>query len=187
MRLGNNQWGKTHTKKLMALFPRLESLDFGTCKKASHHHKFTDLKLPNFPLLTSFEYTWCYDAGPESMIIDNILEGRAAVLKKLVLHRMEGMTMTQTFAVTDLFLDKLATCPNLEHLSLEGALAFTDDAVQRLAAACPKLKVVMLQRSMIFFERFDFCKAIISPRLTDASKATLAHVGTVHLSGWHVV
>jgi len=150
--LGNHNWGSTSTKRLFKLFPALEVIDFGACKKVAHHHALTDWNLPAVPQLRSFTWGWCFDYVTTRALV-NLVHGREA-LECLVLGNVEGMGEQGCSGVSDEFLEELGrSCPALKTLSIQGDLRFTDRGVLALLDGCKELKKLVLKKSTIFHQR----------------------------------
>lgn len=150
--LGNHQWGKASTRKLLNLVPELERLDVSSSKKVAQAD-LTDFALPAAPNLSAFSWGWAYDV-PERAFL-NLVRGRSR-LELLDVSHLEGMgdldaDERQSHCVSDVLLKALAsTCPRLKTLRLSGSLRITDAGIQALAASCLELKIVSLKVYTIF-------------------------------------
>ena len=150
LRLGNHQWGKGTTKKLLKLFTHLERLDLSTSKKVAQF-ALTDFALPAAPRLRAFTWGWGYGMNEKAVL--NLIQGRSE-FELLDLRNLEGMGDTVLggeCGVTDATLHALAsTCSRLKTLRLSGSLRVTNAGLKALADGCGELEEVTLVVSTIF-------------------------------------
>ena len=166
--LGNHDWGKGTTKKLLKLFPALEAIDLGVAKKVSHHHRLSDWDLQAVPALRKFKWHWAYDCDESKLM--QIVRGRE-MLEELELERAEGMGETSPHSgLTDTLLIELGkNCPNLKSLTLKGHLDFSDKGLDALLGGCRQLEKLKLSTATIFHPRLSRIR--LSPVCVDAIRA----------------
>ena len=160
--LGNGlQWGKSSTAKLLELFPRLESIDFGDTKSVTCQC-LQDWALPTAPELRSFAFemrdqpAWRPDgidstSNPEMLC--HAVRGRAN-LEHLSIAKVGGGKSSKggpahpaSITETEVLLVELgSSCPYLKSLRLEcreGAyFSVSDGGLGALAAGCRELELL---------------------------------------------
>jgi len=166
--LGNHDWGTGTTKKLLKLFPALQSIDLGNAKKVSHHHRLSDWDLQAVPALRKFKWRWAYDCDEPKVM--NLVRGRE-MLEELELECAEGMGEESPHSgLTDTLLIELGkNCPNLKSLALQGHLDFSDKGLDALLAGCRELEKLKLHIHTIFHAQLSRIR--LSPMCVDAIRA----------------